>query len=219
VPNASWIAVLVAFGELAIGLGLAFGFLTRTAAVASLLLLFTYVMSGTASVCAFYALCAIVVLATWRTSSWIGVDGLIAGYRDRRRDPPPFWRPQSWRAFQNSCRNIRTHSVPRNAVRPGGPRCCISRARGGDRPEIVGMFEADADAKQTGRHALFALPPASSIDRRLHAAQTRRANDELQGFDESIGGRGVGDVEGEHGTVTRHLCGCAFVTGIGDETG
>ena len=55
-------------------------------------------------------------------------------------------------------------------------------------PEIVGMFEADADAKQTGRHALFALPPASSIDRRLHAAQTRRANDELQGFDESIGG-------------------------------
>jgi thiosulfate dehydrogenase [quinone] large subunit len=93
VPNASWIAVLVAFGELAIGLGLAFGFLTRTAAVASLLLLFTYVMSGTASVCAFYALCAIVVLATWRTSSWIGVDGLIAGYRDRRRDPTPVLAP------------------------------------------------------------------------------------------------------------------------------
>jgi thiosulfate dehydrogenase (quinone) large subunit len=85
VPNASWIAVLVAFGELAIGLGLAVGFLTRTAAVASLLLLFTYVMSGTASVCAFYALCAIIVLATWRTSSWIGVDGLIAGWRQRRR--------------------------------------------------------------------------------------------------------------------------------------
>jgi len=84
VPNASWIAVMVAFGELAIGIGLAFGFLTRTAALASLALLFTYVMSGTASVCAFYALCALIVLATWRTSSWIGVDGLIAGYRQRR---------------------------------------------------------------------------------------------------------------------------------------
>ncbi len=83
VPNAGWIAVLVAFGELAIGLGLAFGFLTRTSAIASLLLLFTYVMSGTASVCAFYALCALIVLATWRTSSWIGVDGLIAGWRER----------------------------------------------------------------------------------------------------------------------------------------
>jgi thiosulfate dehydrogenase [quinone] large subunit len=89
VPNAWWIAVLVAFGELAIGLGLAFGFLTRTAAVASLALLFTYVMSGTASVCAFYALCALIVLATWRTSTWIGVDGLINGYRQRRRRVVP----------------------------------------------------------------------------------------------------------------------------------
>ena len=42
-------------------------------------------MTGTASVCAFYALFAIVLLATWKTSSWIGVDGLIAGYRQRRR--------------------------------------------------------------------------------------------------------------------------------------
>jgi len=89
VPNASWIAVMVAFGELAIGLGLAFGCFTRTAAVASLALLFTYVMSGTASVCAFYALCAIIVLATWRTSSWIGVDGIIAGWKQRRRNAVP----------------------------------------------------------------------------------------------------------------------------------
>src|ERR1700733_4580795 len=84
VPNASWIAVIVAFGELAIGLGLVVGLLTRTAAIASLLLLFPFVMAGTASVCAFYALCAIIVLATWRTSTWIGVDGLIAGWRQRR---------------------------------------------------------------------------------------------------------------------------------------
>jgi thiosulfate dehydrogenase [quinone] large subunit len=89
VPNAGWIAVVVAFGELAIGLGLAFGFLTRTAAVASLALLFTYVMSGTASVCAFYALCAIIVLVTWRTSSWIGVDGIIARLRERRHETKP----------------------------------------------------------------------------------------------------------------------------------
>src|SRR5580704_11779384 len=89
VPNASWIAVLVAFGELAIGLGLIVGFLTRTAAVASLLLLFTYVMSGTAGVTGFYALCAIIVLATWRTSTWIGLDGLIAGFRQRRRNFVP----------------------------------------------------------------------------------------------------------------------------------
>ena len=58
-------------------------FVVPLACLASLLLLFTYVMSGTASVCAFYALFAIVILAMWRTSSWIGVDGFISGYRQR----------------------------------------------------------------------------------------------------------------------------------------
>jgi thiosulfate dehydrogenase [quinone] large subunit len=84
VPNAGWIAIVVALAEFAIGAALALGFLTPLACAGSLLLLFTYVMSGTASVCAFYALFAIVILAMWRTSSWIGVDGLISGYRQRR---------------------------------------------------------------------------------------------------------------------------------------
>lgn len=83
VPNANWIAILIAVSEFAIGVALALGLFTRIAALASLLLLFTDVMSETASVCAFYALFTIVILATWRTSSWIGVDGLIAGYHQR----------------------------------------------------------------------------------------------------------------------------------------
>jgi thiosulfate dehydrogenase [quinone] large subunit len=83
VPNAGWIAILVAVGEFAIGIALCLGLFTRIAALGSLVLLFTYVMSGTASVCAFYALFAIVILTMWRTSGWIGVDGLVAGYRQR----------------------------------------------------------------------------------------------------------------------------------------
>jgi thiosulfate dehydrogenase [quinone] large subunit len=83
VPNAGWIGVLIAFAEFAVGIGLVAGFCTRLAALGSLALLFTYVMSGTASVCAFYALFAIVILTMWRTSSWIGIDGLIAKYRGR----------------------------------------------------------------------------------------------------------------------------------------
>ncbi len=83
VPNAGWIGVVVSVSEFAIGICLALGFLTPLAALASLALLFTYVMSGTASVCAFYALIAIILLATWRTSSWIGIDGVISGYRQR----------------------------------------------------------------------------------------------------------------------------------------
>jgi thiosulfate dehydrogenase [quinone] large subunit len=83
VPNAGWIAILVAVAELAIGIALCLGLFTRIAALGSLALLFTYVMSGTASVCAFYALLAIIILTMWQTSSWIGVDGLVAGYRQR----------------------------------------------------------------------------------------------------------------------------------------
>jgi thiosulfate dehydrogenase (quinone) large subunit len=86
VPNAGWIAILVAVAEFSIGIALVAGCFTRFAAVGSLALLFTYVMSGTASVCAFYALFAIVILTMWRTSSWIGVDGLVASYRQHHAD-------------------------------------------------------------------------------------------------------------------------------------
>jgi thiosulfate dehydrogenase [quinone] large subunit len=84
VPNAGAIGILVAVGEFTIGVALCLGLFTRVAALGSLALLFTYVMTGTASVCAFYGLFAIVILATWKASSWIGVDGLVAGYRQRR---------------------------------------------------------------------------------------------------------------------------------------
>jgi thiosulfate dehydrogenase (quinone) large subunit len=84
VPNAGAIGVLVAVAEFSIGVALVAGLFTRVAALGSLALLFTYVMSGTASVSAFYALFAIVILVMWRTSSWIGVDGLIAGCRQRQ---------------------------------------------------------------------------------------------------------------------------------------
>src|SRR6202167_2594853 len=86
VPNAGAIGVLIAVSEFAIGIALVTGLFTRVAALGSLALLFTYVMSGPASVSAFYALFAIVILVMWRTSSWIGADGLIAGYRQRHPD-------------------------------------------------------------------------------------------------------------------------------------
>jgi thiosulfate dehydrogenase [quinone] large subunit len=87
-PNADGIGILVAVAEFAIGIALVAGLFTRIAALGSLALLFTYVMSGTASVCAFYAAFAIVILVMWRTSSWIGIDGLIAGYRQRHPNLP-----------------------------------------------------------------------------------------------------------------------------------
>jgi thiosulfate dehydrogenase (quinone) large subunit len=94
VPNASWIAVLVAVAEFVIGVALVAGLFTRSAALGSLVLLFTYVMSGTASVTAFYALFAIVIMATWRASSWIGVDGLVASYRQHHPGKTYFHLPR-----------------------------------------------------------------------------------------------------------------------------
>jgi thiosulfate dehydrogenase (quinone) large subunit len=87
VPNAGWIGVLIAVAEFTIGVALVAGLFTRVAALGSLILLFTYVMSGTASVCAFYALFAIVILTMWKTSGWIGIDGLVAAYRQRHHRP------------------------------------------------------------------------------------------------------------------------------------
>jgi thiosulfate dehydrogenase [quinone] large subunit len=83
VPNAGWIAILVAVSEFAIGCALALGLFTPLAAFASLIFLFTYVMSGTASVCGFYALVAFVLLVMWRSAGYIGVDGLLYGYHQR----------------------------------------------------------------------------------------------------------------------------------------
>lgn len=80
-PNESWIALLVAVGELAIGIALAFGILTPLAALASLALPFTYSMSGTASVTAFYALFA-AGRGDPRRLAHLGLDW-------RRRDDPP----------------------------------------------------------------------------------------------------------------------------------
>jgi thiosulfate dehydrogenase (quinone) large subunit len=94
VPNSGAIGIIVAVAEFVIGIALVAGFFTRIAALASLGLLFTYVMSGTASVCAFYALFAIVILVTWQTSSWIGVDGIIAGYHQRHHDRAHHLLPQ-----------------------------------------------------------------------------------------------------------------------------
>ncbi len=107
VPNAGWIAILVAVAEFSIGVALCLGLFTRIAALGSLALLFTYVMTGTASVCAFYALFAIVILTMWQTSGWIGVDGLIAGYRQRHHHD---------RSLHTPIRDFLTHAARTSAA-------------------------------------------------------------------------------------------------------
>ncbi len=86
VPNAGWIGVLVSVAEFLAGIALVLGLFTPAAALGALILNVVYMLSGTAGVNPFYAAFAVVLLATWRTSGWIGADGLILGYIQRRRD-------------------------------------------------------------------------------------------------------------------------------------
>jgi hypothetical protein len=63
-----------------------------------------------ASVCAFYALFAVVILVMWRTSGWIGADGLIVGYRQRHPD-----------LFTRFTSRLRPHFPRERSVSPARP--------------------------------------------------------------------------------------------------
>jgi thiosulfate dehydrogenase [quinone] large subunit len=74
VPNASWIAKLVAMGELLIGVGLILGLFTGLAALAGLVLNMTYMFTGSAGVNPMYALASVGLILGWRNAGWLGVD-------------------------------------------------------------------------------------------------------------------------------------------------
>jgi uncharacterized membrane protein YphA (DoxX/SURF4 family) len=85
VPNSGWIGILVAVAEFTIGVALVLGLFTPGAALAGLALNMTYMFSGTAGVNPAYAAFSVLLIATWRTSGWIGIDGVVMGIVQRRR--------------------------------------------------------------------------------------------------------------------------------------
>jgi len=74
VPNASWIAKLVALGELMIGIALILGLFTGLAALAGLVLNLTYMFSGSAGVNPMYAIASVGLILAWRNAGWLGAD-------------------------------------------------------------------------------------------------------------------------------------------------
>jgi thiosulfate dehydrogenase (quinone) large subunit len=81
VPNSGWIGVSISVAEFALGIALVLGLLTPLVALGGLSLNMTYMLSGTAGVNPVFMIFSIVLIVAWRTSGWIGVDGLIMGYR------------------------------------------------------------------------------------------------------------------------------------------
>ncbi len=77
VPNASWIAKLIALGELAIGIALILGLFTGLAALAGLLLNVIYMFSGSAGVNPAYAILSIGLILAWRNAGLFGLDRFV----------------------------------------------------------------------------------------------------------------------------------------------
>jgi thiosulfate dehydrogenase [quinone] large subunit len=86
VPNSGWIGITVSVAEFTIGVALVLGFFTPGFALAGLVLNVTYMLSGTAGVNPAYAAASVLLVLTWRTSGWIGLDGITMGILQRRRD-------------------------------------------------------------------------------------------------------------------------------------
>ncbi|MDQ1361313.1 MAG: thiosulfate dehydrogenase (quinone) large subunit [Acidimicrobiaceae bacterium] len=74
VPNASWIAKLVALSEVAVGVLLIIGLFTGAAAIAGLGLNLVYMFSGTAGVNPAYAVVALLLIMAWRNAGYFGLD-------------------------------------------------------------------------------------------------------------------------------------------------
>ena len=83
IPNASWIAKLVALSEVLIGVALILGLLTGFAAAGALLLNLTYMFTGSAGVNPMFAILAVLLILAWRNAGWFGLDRFALSHEGR----------------------------------------------------------------------------------------------------------------------------------------
>jgi thiosulfate dehydrogenase (quinone) large subunit len=76
-PNANIFSHVVAFGELAVGLGLLFGLFTGIAAFFGATMNMNYLFAGTVSINPIMILIELFLILAWRVAGWIGVDRWI----------------------------------------------------------------------------------------------------------------------------------------------
>jgi thiosulfate dehydrogenase (quinone) large subunit len=74
IPNASWIAKLIALGELAVGVALILGLFTGLAAFGGLTLNMIYMFTGSAGVNPAYMILEVPLILAWRNAGYLGLD-------------------------------------------------------------------------------------------------------------------------------------------------
>ena len=90
----TWFAKVVAYGELVIGLLLILGALTGIAALAGAFLNWNYVMAGSASLNGLLLLIELILILSWKTAGWIGIDRWILTYLGTPWSPGRLFRRQ-----------------------------------------------------------------------------------------------------------------------------
>src|SRR5581483_11847423 len=89
-------------------------------------------------------------------------------------------------------------------------------------PEVAGVLDPDAEAKEGGRRAGRGVAgvAGAALDQALDAAEAGRVGDELDRLADALGGGGVADgLEGEQGAGAAHLAGRELVAGVVGEAG
>jgi thiosulfate dehydrogenase [quinone] large subunit len=76
-PHTSVFAVLVSWGELAVGLGVLLGALTGIAAGFGVLMNLNYLLSGTVSINPVLGMFGLFLVFSWRVCGWIGLDRFL----------------------------------------------------------------------------------------------------------------------------------------------
>ena len=71
---------LVAFGELAVGIGLILGAFTGIAAFFGIFMNFNYLFAGTVSINPLLILIQLFLVLAWRNAGWVGVDRFVLPY-------------------------------------------------------------------------------------------------------------------------------------------
>lgn len=83
-----WFAKFVAIGEMLIGIGLIFGFLMFFTALMAGFMNWNFIMAGSASVNGVWLVLAVLLLAAWKISGYLGADYfLLYRFNEMRKTP------------------------------------------------------------------------------------------------------------------------------------
>jgi thiosulfate dehydrogenase [quinone] large subunit len=95
IPNATVFSYIVAFGEVAIGLGLIFGLFTGIAAFFGAFMNMNFLFAGTVSTNPLLFLFELFLILAWRTAGWIGLDRWALPALGTPWEPGHAWRRKS----------------------------------------------------------------------------------------------------------------------------